>query len=126
MLARSTGAGWRAAFPGDGLVNVAAGEQEAGALVQEAGHRLGHGEHELGVLGAAALGQPQRVLLQWASMFAGSAFGPWLVSASAIQVAITGSGSSRRLCSIISAMVAPKHVTGESCRRWADDTLSSS
>jgi hypothetical protein len=35
-------------------------EQEAGSLVEEAGHRLGQGEDEFGVVLAAAFGQPQR------------------------------------------------------------------
>jgi hypothetical protein len=47
-------------FPGDGLVDAGVGEQGAGLLVQAAGHRLGQGEQELGVVLAAALGQPKR------------------------------------------------------------------
>ena len=45
-------------FPGDGLVDSGVGEQRTGLLVQAAGHLPGHGEHELGVVLAAALGQP--------------------------------------------------------------------
>ena len=45
-------------FPGDGLVDAGVAQQEAGSLVQEAGHRLGQGENELGVVLAAAFGQP--------------------------------------------------------------------
>jgi hypothetical protein len=48
-------------LPGDGLVDAGAGEQGAGLLVQAAGHLLGHREGELGVVAAAALGQPQRL-----------------------------------------------------------------
>ena len=35
-------------------------QQIAGPVVQVAGHRLGQGEDEPGVVGAVALGQPQR------------------------------------------------------------------
>jgi hypothetical protein len=47
-------------FPGDGFVDAGVAEQEAGSLVEEAGHRLGQGEDEFGVVLAAAFGQPQR------------------------------------------------------------------
>ena len=48
-------------FPGDGFVDAGVAEQVAGPLVQEAGHRLGQGEGELGVVRAAAPGQLQRL-----------------------------------------------------------------
>jgi hypothetical protein len=43
-------------FPGDGFVDAGVVEQEAGSLVEVAGHRLGQGEDEVGVVLAAPFG----------------------------------------------------------------------